>query len=89
MSYYCFAQLFKLLLKLDLKTFRFGYCASRNQPAMHCFLNFAMILNAHIHILTSRNHKGDTTKSVSKQTLALRQASEESACFLLSFFCDD
>jgi len=24
-----------------------------------------------------------------KQTLALRQASEESACFLLSFFCDD
>jgi len=25
----------------------------------------------------------------SKQTLALRQASEESACFLLSFFCDD
>jgi len=25
----------------------------------------------------------------SKQTLALRQASEESACFLLSFFCND
>jgi len=25
----------------------------------------------------------------SKQTLALWQASEESACFLLSFFCDD
>ena len=25
----------------------------------------------------------------SKQTLALRQASKESACFLLSFFCDD
>jgi len=25
---------------------------------------------------------------ISKQTLALRQASEESACFLLSFFCD-
>jgi len=25
----------------------------------------------------------------SKQTLALRQASEESVCFLLSFFCDD
>jgi len=24
-----------------------------------------------------------------KQTLGLRQASEESACFLLSFFCDD
>jgi len=24
-----------------------------------------------------------------KQTLAWRQASEESACFLLSFFCDD
>ena len=24
-----------------------------------------------------------------KQTLALRQASKESACFLLSFFCDD
>jgi len=24
-----------------------------------------------------------------KQTLALRQASEESACFVLSFFCDD
>jgi len=24
-----------------------------------------------------------------KQTLALRQASEESVCFLLSFFCDD
>ena len=24
-----------------------------------------------------------------KQTLALQQASEESACFLLSFFCDD
>jgi len=24
----------------------------------------------------------------SKQTLALWQASEESACFLLSFFCD-
>jgi len=24
-----------------------------------------------------------------KQTLALRQASEVSACFLLSFFCDD
>jgi len=25
----------------------------------------------------------------SKQTLALQQASEELACFLLSFFCDD
>jgi len=25
----------------------------------------------------------------SKQTLALRQASEESACFLLSFFCNN
>jgi len=25
----------------------------------------------------------------SKQTVALWQASEESACFLLSFFCDD
>jgi len=25
----------------------------------------------------------------SKQALALRQASEESACYLLSFFCDD
>jgi len=24
-----------------------------------------------------------------KQTLTLRQASEESACFLLLFFCDD
>jgi len=24
-----------------------------------------------------------------QQTLALQQASEESACFLLSFFCDD
>jgi len=28
-------------------------------------------------------------KKCSKQTLALRQASEKSACFLLSFFCDD
>jgi len=28
-------------------------------------------------------------KTDSKQTLALRQASEESAGFLLSFFCDD
>jgi len=31
----------------------------------------------------------DTNVENSKQTLALRQASEESACFLLSFFCDD
>jgi len=30
-----------------------------------------------------------TSKYTNKQTLALRQASEESACFLLSFFCDD
>jgi len=29
------------------------------------------------------------TKRINKQTLALRQASEESACLLLSFFCDD
>jgi len=29
------------------------------------------------------------TEYNSKQTLALRQASEESACFLLSLFCDD
>jgi len=28
-------------------------------------------------------------KQYSKQILTLRQASEESACFLLSFFCDD
>jgi len=28
-------------------------------------------------------------KDYSKQTLAMWQASEESACFLLSFFCDD
>jgi len=27
--------------------------------------------------------------TTSKQTLALRQGSEESACFLLSFLCDD
>ena len=31
----------------------------------------------------------ETFENYSKQTLALRQASEESACFLLSFFCDD
>jgi len=31
----------------------------------------------------------ETIVKHNKQTLALRQASEESACFLLSFFCDD
>jgi len=30
-----------------------------------------------------------TMQKYNKQTLALRQASEESACILLSFFCDD
>jgi len=33
--------------------------------------------------------ENDMPRKNSKQTLALRQASEESACFLLSFFCDD
>jgi len=40
--------------------------------------------NTTLEVGIGKNHGQYST-----QTLALRQASEESACFLLSFFCDD
>jgi len=45
---------------------------------------FLCIQNSTSNVL----HSGPRYCMYSKQTLALRQASEESACFLLSFFCE-
>jgi len=47
-----------------------------------------LVLRFSMH-LQSFPYSIETPLLYSKQTLALRQASEESACFLLSFFCDD
>jgi len=52
------------------------------------------VLEQRNHVYTWRSNGCANTHAAiywdnSKQTLALRQASEESACFLLSFFCDD
>jgi len=39
---------------------------SRNQPVTLCLHNLAVTLTAHIHILATRHHKGDSTKSARK-----------------------
>jgi len=46
-------------------------------------------MQMHDAMTTVRQTSVAATVEYSKQTLALRQTSEESACFLLSFFCDD
>ena len=58
--------------------------SSRNQPATHCFHNFAMILTARIHVSASRQHKGDTVDV----TLVLEKHGLESPSqkFALLFF---
>jgi len=70
-----------------------GWAKSRR--ALDCFFIFmAEILGGYWQLLDRSGKKiillsPMTTLYCNKQTLALRQASEESACFLLSFFCYD
>jgi len=71
----------RFLQKLLLLTNELAAVDISTQPAVHDYEKSKLLRRQGVRKLQVFED--------SKQTLALRQASEESACFLLSFFCHD
>ena len=66
--------------------------AAKFGPTTKLFRNIVVavsIVNATCLLKVKFSSQLQLSSAYSKQTSALRQASEESACLLLSFFCDD
>ena len=70
--------------------FIYKVCAlnAKQGTNLACFLQASTCFEE-THSVKDKLCLGLHSFSYCKQTLALWQASEESACFLLSFFCDD